>query len=370
MGFRFRKSINLGGGMKLNLNKKSAGLSFGGKGFRYSINTNGRRTASAGIPGTGLYYTKSSGGGKKKSKYQKTSNNSNSPNNGTQNSGNNYMSPSPNGNNEFNNDNKPKKSHNAAAIIWLIIFFPIGLLLMWTSTNWNKTVKIVISVFFVILVLFSIIGSNTEDDLPASSSGIQSISIEDETVRLDLTDYSNKKKTITVQFSDNGSSELLNSDFVFVFQNEDIATAEVSYIYKYTGELSVEITGLNAGTTKMHIESLDGTIKSNEIEVEVIGETPSILAKEESSTQTTSPEKTTEKVIAEETTAKKETTTKETTTEKKEIEFIVNTETGKFHYSSCRHVKTMDEGNKKTFKAESVKEMENKGYSPCGTCIN
>lgn len=372
MGFRFRKSISLGGGMRLNLNKKSAGLSFGGKGFRYSINTNGRRTASAGIPGTGLYYTKSSGGGKKKSKYQKTSNNFNSPNNGTPNSGNNYMSPSPNGNNEFNNDNQPKKSHNAAAIIWLIIFFPIGLLLMWTSTNWNKTVKIVISVFFAILVLFSIIGSNTEDDLPTSSSGIQSISIEEETIKLDLTDYSNKKKTVTVEFSDNGSTELLNSDFVFVFQNEDIATAEVVYVYENIGQLSVEVTGLNAGTTKMHIESLDGAIKSNEIEIEVIGETPSILAKEETSTQTTSPETTTGKVNAEKekTTEKKETTTKETTTEKEEIEFIVNTETGKFHYPSCRHVKTMNEGNKKTVKAESVKEMENKGYSPCGTCIN
>lgn len=71
MGFRFRKSINLGGGMRLNLNKKSAGLSFGGKGFRYSINTNGKRTASAGIPGTGLYYTKSSGGGKKRANIKK-----------------------------------------------------------------------------------------------------------------------------------------------------------------------------------------------------------------------------------------------------------------------------------------------------------
>ena len=62
MGFRFRKSINLGGGIKLNLNKKSAGLSFGGKGFRYSMNTKGRKTTSVGIPGTGLYYTKSSCG--------------------------------------------------------------------------------------------------------------------------------------------------------------------------------------------------------------------------------------------------------------------------------------------------------------------
>lgn len=62
MGIRFRKSISLGGGLKLNLNKKSAGLSFGSKGARFSVNSDGRKTTSIGIPGTGLYWTKSSEG--------------------------------------------------------------------------------------------------------------------------------------------------------------------------------------------------------------------------------------------------------------------------------------------------------------------
>lgn len=59
MGWRFRKSINLGKGVRLNLNKKSAGISFGTKGARYSINSDGRRTTTIGIPGTGLYWTDS-----------------------------------------------------------------------------------------------------------------------------------------------------------------------------------------------------------------------------------------------------------------------------------------------------------------------
>lgn len=59
MGLRFRKSVNLGGGVRLNFNKKSTGISFGTKGARYSINSNGRKTASIGIPGTGLYWTES-----------------------------------------------------------------------------------------------------------------------------------------------------------------------------------------------------------------------------------------------------------------------------------------------------------------------
>lgn len=66
MGMRFRKSVNLGGGVRLNLNKRSAGISFGTKGARYSINSNGRKTASVGIPGTGLYWTQSTGGTNKK----------------------------------------------------------------------------------------------------------------------------------------------------------------------------------------------------------------------------------------------------------------------------------------------------------------
>jgi len=68
MGLNFRKSISLLPGVKLNLNKKSAGLSFGVKGARYSINTSGQRRATVGIPGTGISYTKTFGDKKKSAK--------------------------------------------------------------------------------------------------------------------------------------------------------------------------------------------------------------------------------------------------------------------------------------------------------------
>jgi tetratricopeptide (TPR) repeat protein len=42
-------------GVRLNLNKDSVGMSFGVPGARYTVNSKGRRTVSAGIPGTGLY---------------------------------------------------------------------------------------------------------------------------------------------------------------------------------------------------------------------------------------------------------------------------------------------------------------------------
>lgn len=43
MGLRFRKSIKLGNGAKLNIGKKSVGLSVGGKGERYTVNSSGRQ---------------------------------------------------------------------------------------------------------------------------------------------------------------------------------------------------------------------------------------------------------------------------------------------------------------------------------------
>lgn len=59
MGMRFRKSVKIAPGIKMNLGTKSVGMSFGTKGCRYSINSSGRRTSTVGIPGTGLSYSTS-----------------------------------------------------------------------------------------------------------------------------------------------------------------------------------------------------------------------------------------------------------------------------------------------------------------------
>ncbi len=56
-GFRFSKRIKIAPGVRLNLNKRSTSLTFGGKGLHYTVGSKGTR-ASAGIPGTGLSYTR------------------------------------------------------------------------------------------------------------------------------------------------------------------------------------------------------------------------------------------------------------------------------------------------------------------------
>ena len=54
MALRYRKSIKLAPGVRLNVNAKSVGVSVGCKGFRKSINSSGRVTTTVSIPGTGI----------------------------------------------------------------------------------------------------------------------------------------------------------------------------------------------------------------------------------------------------------------------------------------------------------------------------
>jgi len=67
MSLRFRRSMKLMPGVRLNFNKDSVGMSFGVPGARYTINSKGRRTVSTGIPGTGLYNVETLSSGRKKS---------------------------------------------------------------------------------------------------------------------------------------------------------------------------------------------------------------------------------------------------------------------------------------------------------------
>ncbi|MFS0823945.1 DUF4236 domain-containing protein [Bacillus sp. 1P02SD] len=62
MGLNFRKSFKIAPGVRVNVSKRGVGASFGGKGLRYSINSRGQRRATAGIPGSGIYYTTTSSG--------------------------------------------------------------------------------------------------------------------------------------------------------------------------------------------------------------------------------------------------------------------------------------------------------------------
>lgn len=73
MGLRFRKSIKLAPGVKLNLGKKSAGISFGGKYGGVSFNSRSGSRARVSVPGTGISYTTSGNRSSKKRSYKSSS---------------------------------------------------------------------------------------------------------------------------------------------------------------------------------------------------------------------------------------------------------------------------------------------------------
>lgn len=54
-GFRFRKSITILPGVKINLSKSGVSTSIGGKGATVNVG-HGKRMINVGIPGTGLSY--------------------------------------------------------------------------------------------------------------------------------------------------------------------------------------------------------------------------------------------------------------------------------------------------------------------------
>jgi tetratricopeptide (TPR) repeat protein len=56
LAFRFWRRIRLAPGVTLNLSKSTASLSLGPRGAKYTISPRGNR-ATAGLPGTGLFYT-------------------------------------------------------------------------------------------------------------------------------------------------------------------------------------------------------------------------------------------------------------------------------------------------------------------------
>lgn len=155
MGFRFRKSKKILPGVRLNFSNKSVGVSLGGKHARVSVNSSGRKTYSASIPGTGMSYVKTSSG-------KHTSGQNHSA------SGGNYAAPKP------SSPGGKKGPSSGWMIFWLIVFFPVGLVMMWMG-NWNKKVKIGISAFFAAIVL---IGFAVPTDTPEADPAAEVVESE------------------------------------------------------------------------------------------------------------------------------------------------------------------------------------------------
>lgn len=54
-----------------------------------------------------------------------------------------------------------KKNKNLATVLWLIFFFPVGLYYLWSKTDWHKTIKWIITGFYIFILFLFILGKNT-----------------------------------------------------------------------------------------------------------------------------------------------------------------------------------------------------------------
>lgn len=336
MGFRFRKSFKVAPGVKLNFNKKSTGVTFGNKGLHYTINSSGKRTASAGIPGTGLYYTESSSGSSKKkhdsfmqkietikNSFSKKDNDSGvseniynnfndydaskytnnydgfsgmnlppqNPNSSGGSSGNNVP---PGGPDNFKTPKEKKPFYERLwfAILMLFVFAPAGVFLLWKYTKGYKAIKIIVSIVFLSWFLLF------------SSAFIAAVNELDSEIPSDTQAY----------------EEAANENIPTITETETLTETET--------ETETQTEKPTQPTTEKPTNKQPAT--------------------ERTTTPAVKPTKPTEP-----------TTTKPT---QAEITYVLSTDTKKYHLPSCYHVKKI--------KPENYQESKTvpSGYSPCGTC--
>lgn len=112
----------------------------GSKGAHYTVNPKGKKTATVGIPGTGISYTK-------------TSSTSGRTEYGTDNFQDNSSFSSPNSQTPDDPDKGKWYQKTSWIIALLILFFPVGLFLMWKYTNWKKPIKVIITALFAFVTI-------------------------------------------------------------------------------------------------------------------------------------------------------------------------------------------------------------------------
>ncbi len=162
MGLRFRKSIKIAPGVKINLNKKSTSVTFGGKGVHYTASSTGKKTASVGIPGTGISYTQTTGPSNKQKKTNK---------------GGSQPMPTAPQTNFQDPDHKKWYQKTGWIIALLILFFPVGLFLMWKYTNWKKPVKGIITALILIIAFSGIVSPDKLEQITLKADTEQTYDI-------------------------------------------------------------------------------------------------------------------------------------------------------------------------------------------------
>lgn len=361
MGFKFRKSVKIAPGVKLNFNKKSTGITFGGKGFHYTVNSKGKRTTSVGVPGTGLYYSNTSGGNKDTSSTNKITDNERS---------------------------LPWYLNILLFLLFIVVavvlLIPIAIYYVWAKTNWQKSTKAIATSILVALgVIFLIVCATTETSEQSTTNTEPQTTVEVLVNHIEGFEFSRNKfeldegdkvrSWVRVEGTEDFSIDNIN----FVSSDESVATFEYettsldTYLYFY-------VKAVSPGTATIYVETADGKIKSDKIPVTVL-ETETTTEKETTiKKEITTKEKDTavpaaaqtdsitKKPTADSGAAHTQNFTDVSKPEAEKGEYVLNTNTMKIHYSHCNSVAKIALNNYATTK--DYDEAIAQGYVPCKKC--
>lgn len=340
MGFKFRKSIKIAPGVKLNINKKSVGISAGTRGARVSVNSKGRATTTVGIPGSGISYSKTTNLGDNNCQNNKRS--SDEPLN--------FME-----NNSGHQNQPPKKGKNILLIILAVIFSPV------------------IFLFGIIpaILYFAILRKKVEKkklwDIVAGVVGAISLII---WISGALNPVVNVEKIeITAQTSEMDINSTQDIDIIITPEN---ANTEIEYISENSDVITITDTGTITSTSKEGssvIYAKSGDIESNKIEINVIDEER--IAKEKAEAERLAQEeaarKAEEERLAQEEAARKaeEERLAQEQAQQAQQEYVemvwVPANGGKYHSkSTCSGMKNPVQMTKEDAQAQ--------GIQPCGRC--
>lgn len=213
MSLRF--SFKIAPGVKLNLNKKSTSVTFGGKGFHHTISSSGRKTTSVGIPGTGLYYQDVSTSSKKTTGSSDTGSSSNQYDNND------------------NNYNGGDKKHHPILLWFLLLFIPpAGLIYLWTNkiqySRRKRTILSAIFGFYAICWICAFIPGSGSDNSTSTTALVQEQTTTTVQPELQST-VSTTTAAIenTTAIIESSAETVTEPDIIVAQENESVAEPEV-----------------------------------------------------------------------------------------------------------------------------------------------
>lgn len=307
MGLRFRKSIHLGGGFNINLSKSGIGYSWGTKGARITKTAKGTNRTTLSVPGTGISYVSETSGKKKapsrSSKTQKST---------YQHSANYFYNSPNNQDNQEGKDPTMKKLGKSGknVVLWIMtVFFALTFLVY--IPHIASFIALAVAVLLAPIQKWqSLLGKYVRGKIKTIVAVVLVI----------LT-------FATIPTTETPDSDIPLETTTSVTDETTEATQETTITTEATTESTTEPT--TEPTTKPATES----------------------TKEPTTESTTEP-------------------TTAPTAEPPEDngrDYVLNTNTMKFHYPSCGSADDIQEANKAYYHG-TREELIAKGYSPCGRC--